>query len=142
MLRTNPAPVQHEGTKKHEDHKGGNGKNTLRLCVSALKSPTSWESFLTQRKQSGGDAEGAGLGATAPTTETGEAGNRLPAIGTEPLSTLASKLAAGKDPRANPAGFPTRRTRKPACGGTRKPHGTGLEDCVDALTSNQHGTLP
>ena len=77
-----------------------------------------------------------GLGATAPTTETGEAGNRLPAIGAAPFSVLASKLADGKDPRANPAGFPTRRTRKPACGGTQKPHGTRLEKCVDALFLN------
>ena len=78
----------------------------------------------------------AGLGATAPTTETGGAGNRLSAIGAAPFSVLASKLADGKDTRANPAGFPTRRTRKPACGGTRKPHGTGIEKCVDSLTSN------
>ena len=135
MFRTNPVPLQHEGTKKHEDHKGDYDKITLPLRASALKSPTSGESFLTQRKQSGGDAEGAGLGWALPRrprkpAEPGIASRRL---ARRPLPVLASKLADGKDPRANPAGFPTRRTRKPACGGTRKPHGTRLEKCVDAL---------
>ena len=47
-----------------------------------------------------------GLGATAPTTETGEAGNRLSAIGAAPFSVLASKLADGKDAPRQPCGFP------------------------------------
>ena len=49
--------------------------------------------------------DSAGRGAPAPTTETGGAGNRLTAIGAAPFSVPASKLADGKDTRANPAGF-------------------------------------
>ncbi len=62
--------------------------------------------FLTQRWQRGGEAEGAGLGATAPDLETGVAGNRLAAIGASPLSVPASKLANGKGAPRQPYGFP------------------------------------
>ena len=44
------------------------------------------------------------------------------------LSVPASKLAAEKETRANPSGSPTRRTRNPACGGTRKRPLRGLHE--------------
>ena len=106
LSRREPAqPVHRDAGVRGRAQRTDTGRSLL-LRASALKSPPSWESFLTQRKQSGGDAEGAGLGATAPTTETGEAGNRLRRLARRPLPVPASKLAAGKDTPRQPCGFP------------------------------------
>ena len=79
----------------------------------------------------------AGQGATAPTTETGEAWNRLAAIGVESPSVPASKLAHGKGVSAPTLRVSrSRRTRKPAFRGTRKSNGKGVDGSGSVLISS------
>ena len=78
-----------------------------------------------------------GLGATAPTTETGEAGNRLSAIGAAPFSVLASKLADGKDTPRQPCGFPGPAGHEnPPAAGHKSPTEQGLRNVWTLCSSN------